>query len=635
MKARSNWEKIGTSKRYLHTPLSGYFCTQWPDFKVILSKFETKCAEKISHSGYPASGLCVLVGEEMENVDFKQTKMLTRDDGVPVHAMENKLDGYTLKMENFCNTGTKRPGIFARVSVKNDSDAPVTDVLYLIVRSGPENYFTGMEADGYVTYNGNIGNWGHTRSTWQYDGAARLLDETNNCAIEIEKNNGFSLGWHGKVNGYMWHQRDMLKADFTLQPGEEKSLTMWMHYMDENESVSDYESEQKKAEAYWLNELKRIQNMPGKPEHEPMVKNMVVQLLQMFSSYLDEGFVAPRQGGMNRFFWSIEAMFFLEALDRLGDFDVYNRTAYDFFFDTCQVKEGEGAGEVILKTAWGSTTAGAILACCHHILNRDPSAFERYKDQLYLAYQWIRRQRAKSTEQGSKYTGIFPSMRGTDWPGEFQCWCMSDTYSQQALGRMAEVFEKHSDPRAGEIRAEYEDYISSMKKILAQVVEECTIGDELLIPNRLGIPQTDPPMGAYHADGPALLLGTGVMDPNSPEAKWSENYLRNRGCMQRGLTGLMCDGRLRPNRDSDTVAGHTWYLASGDMRWFYTWMAQGEKEKAEQVIEAIIRYGVSDAYQMAERFADNDPYYMCWQPNASGNGRLISMLADYYGMRSV
>lgn len=635
MKARRNWEKIGTSKRYLHTPLSGYFCTQWPDFKVILSKFETKCAEKISHSGYPASGLCVLVGEEMETVDFKQTKMLTRDDGVPVHAMENKLDGYTLKMENFCNTGTKRPGIFARVSVKNDSDAPVTDVLYLIVRSGPENYFTGMEADGYVTYNGNIGNWGHTRSTWQYDGAARLLDETNNCAIEIEKNNGFSLGWHGKVNGYMWHQRDMLKADFTLQPGEEKSLTMWMHYMDENESVSDYESEQKKAEAYWLNELKRIQNMPGKPEHEPMVKNMVVQLLQMFSSYLDEGFVAPRQGGMNRFFWSIEAMFFLEALDRLGDFDVYNRTAYDFFFDTCQVKEGEGAGEVILKTAWGSTTAGAILACCHHILNRDPSAFERYKDQLYLAYQWIRRQRAKSTEQGSKYTGIFPSMRGTDWPGEFQCWCMSDTYSQQALGRMAEVFEKHSDPRAGEIRAEYEDYISSMKKILAQVVEECTIGDELLIPNRLGIPQTDPPMGAYHADGPALLLGTGVMDPNSPEAKWSENYLRNRGCMQRGLTGLMCDGRLRPNRDSDTVAGHTWYLASGDMRWFYTWMAQGEKEKAEQVIEAIIRYGVSDAYQMAERFADNDPYYMCWQPNASGNGRLISMLADYYGMRSV
>ena len=632
---KNSWQKIGTSKRYLHTPLSGYFCTQWPDFKVILSKFETKCAPKISHSGYPASGLCLLVGEKMETVDFKQTKMLTRDDGVPVHAMENKLDGYTVKMENFCNIGTKRPGIFVRISVKNDSSEPVSDVLALLVRSGPENYFTGMEADGYVTYNGNIGNWGHTQSTWQYDGAARLVDETNNCAIEIEENNGFSLYWHGKVNGCMWHQRDMLKADFTLQPGEEKSLTMWMHYMDANESVSDYESEQKKAEAYWLNELKRIENMPGKPEHEPMVKNMVVQLLQMFSSYLDEGYVAPRQGGMNRFFWSIEAMFFLEALDRLGDFGVYNRTAYDFFFDTCQVKEGEGAGEIILATAWGSTTAGAILPCCHHILHRDPSAFDRYKDQLYLAFQWIKRQRAKSTEQGSKYTGIFPSMRGTDWPGEFQCWCMSDTYSQQALARMAEVFEKHGDPRAVEIRAEYEDYIATMKKILAQVVEECRIGDELLIPNRLGIPQTDPPMGAYHADGPALLLGTGVMDPNSPEAKWSENYLRNRGCMQHGLTGLMCDGRLRPNRDSDTVAGHTWYLASGDMRWFYTWMAQGEKGKAEDTINAIIRYGVSEAYQMAERFADNDPYYMCWQPNASGNGRLISMLADFYGMRKV
>ena len=635
MGTKSNWEKIGTSKRYLHTPLSGYFCTQWPGFKVILSKFETESAPMISHSGYLSSALCVLVGDQMECVDFRNTQMLTRDDGVPIHAMQTQLPKYTLKMENFCNTGTKRPGIFIRISVKNETDNPVSDVLSLLIRSGPENYFSSIHADGYVTHDDNVGNWSFAQSTWRYDGESRLEDDLNNCAMEIDGNEGFRLYWHGKVKGCVWHHRDLLKAEFNLQPGEEKSLTLRLHYRDEGETVADYETERQKAEAYWLNELKRIHNMPGKPEHEPMVKNMVVQLLQMFSSYLDEGYVAPRQGGMNRFFWSIEAMFFLEALDRLGDFDVYNRTAYDFFFDTCQVKEGEGAGEVILKTAWGSTTAGAMLACCHHILHRDPSAFERYKEQLYLAYQWIQRQRAKSTENGSKYTGIFPSMRGTDWPGEFQCWCMSDTYSQQALGRLAEVFETHDDPRAAEIKAAYEDYLAAMKNILAQVVKECTIDDELLIPNRLGIPQTDPPMGAYHADGPALLLGTGVMDPNSPEAKWSENYLRNRGCMQRGLTGLMCDGRLRPNRDSDSVAGHTWYLASGDMRWFYTWMAQGETEKAEQVIDAIIRYGVSDAYQMAERFADNDPYYMCWQPNASGNGRLISMLADYYGMRKV
>ena len=31
-----------------------------------------------------------------------------------------------------------------------------------------------------------------------------------------------------------------------------------------------------------------------------------------------------------------------------------------------------------------------------------------------------------------------------------------------------------------------------------------------------------------------------------------------------------------------------------------------------------------------ERFADDDPWFVPWSPNASGNGRLISMLLQYY-----
>jgi hypothetical protein len=319
----------------------------------------------------------------------------------------------------------------------------------------------------------------------------------------------------------------------------------------------------------------------------------------------------------------------------MGGLSEYTRTAYDFFFDHCQIKEGEEAGQVILTSAWGSTTGGAVRACANHLIYGTREDYLRYRDVLYLAFGWIQRQREKSYTQNCLYKGIFPAMRGTDWPGEFQSWCMTDAFSQQAMGMLAEAFEKYEDPRAAEIRAAYTDYLACLKKILAQIVAENPSDDELLVPNRLGIPQTDPPMGAYYSDGPALLLGTGVMDPNSPEAKLSENYFRNRLCMQRGLTGLMSDGRLRPNKETDSVAGHTWYLLSSDMRWFYVWLAQGETQKAEELLEAVMRYGVSDTYQIAERFADNDPYYMPWQPNASGNGRLLSMLADFYGMREV
>ena len=73
-----------------------------------------------------------------------------------------------------------------------------------------------------------------------------------------------------------------------------------------------------------------------------------------------------------------------------------------------------------------------------------------------------------------------------------------------------------------------------------------------------------------------------------------------------------------------------WYLSTCDMRWFYTWLAQGRRDKAEEVIRAQLTYGMSEAYYIVERFADNDPWYMPWQPNASANGRLLSMLMDFY-----
>jgi hypothetical protein len=36
---------------------------------------------------------------------------------------------------------------------------------------------------------------------------------------------------------------------------------------------------------------------------------------------------------------------------------------------------------------------------------------------------------------------------------------------------------------------------------------------------------------------------------------------------------------------------------------------------------------------MLERFADNDPTFCPWQPNASANGRLIQMLFEFFGSR--
>lgn len=631
MANQAKWERVGTSKRYLHPPMSGFLCTQWPDFKVIMGRFETQCATVTNYSAYPAAGFRVLWGEDLESVDFKNTRLFTRDDGAVIHRMENKLPTFSLHMESFCNTGTQYPSIFTRLTVTNEGTAPISDILGILLRSGAENLLTGAQVDAYITFDGNVANWGFIPATWQWDGRTGLQDSNLGYAVEIEENEGFDLSWHGAVKGCVWHKRHLLKAAFALRPGESKSIVLRMYSRRQIEQTEAYDVEREKAIAFWQKELGRIQNMPGKPEHAPMVRNLTAQLLQMFSTYLDEGFIAPRQGGMSRFFWSVEAMDFLMPLARMGDFTDYTRTAYDFFFDHCQVSGGDDDGEVILHTAWGSTTGGAIRACAYHLLYTNEEEYRRYREPLYRAFQWVQRQRAKSYEQDCLYKGIFPARRGTDWPGEFQSWCMTDCHTLLAFRELADAFEKYHDPCTAEVRAAYEDYKSCLTSIYWDEVAKYD-GDpeELLLPNRLGIPQTDPPMGAYQGDGPAMLLLAGIMDPNSEETQRVENFFRNRCCHQNGLTGLMCDGRLRPNKDTDSTAGHMWYLGTCDLRWFYTWLVQGRRDKAEEVIKAQMAYGMSDTYSFVERFADNDPWYMPWQPNASNNGRLLSMLMDFY-----
>ena len=196
---------------------------------------------------------------------------------------------------------------------------------------------------------------------------------------------------------------------------------------------------------------------------------------------------------------------------------------------------------------------------------------------------------------------------------------------------MAEVFKKFNDPRAEEIQNAYDDYMACMKKILNEEVKKNMREDELFIPNKLGQVSTDPPSGAYFTDGPAILLRAGVIESGSEIAQKVENWFRNRNQMKNGLTGRMNTGLMASAaRMSDPWAGHTWYTSYSDLYWFYNWIDSGEIEKARETLVAQMKWGMTQEYYMLERYADNDPYYTPWLPNASANGRLMMMLEDYF-----
>lgn len=85
---------------------------------------------------------------------------------------------------------------------------------------------------------------------------------------------------------------------------------------------------------------------------------------------------------------------------------------------------------------------------------------------------------------------------------------------------------------------------------------------------------------------------------------------------------------LRQGANSDPYAGHTWYTSFSDYYWYYAWLKNGEYGKAKATLEAQMKYGMSREFYLNERYADNDPYWVPWCPNASANGRLLNMLCD-------
>lgn len=625
---KNKWKRVMTSKKYLQGPFSGYFNTQWPDFKVLSSKFETKSVpEKGTWSKYPASGMRFLLDEDMHSFDFKRVEMSKREDGVPIHSLTTNENEIAYYLESFCNPGTTTPNIFNFFKITNTSNIEKKGVIGLITRSGEENYLTGMEVDGYCSYNSNVANWGFLQNTWSYDGEKTLTD--NEYVIEFVENSGFKLVYQDGKPGHKWHQRHLLRMEYDLKPNQSAYAYINYHPVDLAENIGLYENEKIRCENFYLHELKRIKHMPDCKEYEDVVNNLVIQCLQFFNSFLDEGYIAPRQGGMNRMAWAAEAVEFVCALDRIGDFNDYTTTACDYFFNHCQ----DQSGEIKLRSGWASTTGAAVRTCAYHIIRTNESEYLKYKDQLYKAFKWMETMRAYSYESDCVGKGIFAAAKGNDWPGVFQSWCVSDGHNLLGYKFLKEAFEKYNDPNYEEVANAYEDYMNNMKRILKEEYAKNTSKDEFLVSNRLGLKQTDPPMGAYFGDGPAMLLMAEVMDPNSEECHKAEQYYINRGCFSNGLTGLMNDGFLRPSRISDPWAGHVWYLSTCDSRWFNCYLNQGNREKAKDVLDATLYYGMSNEYYLPERFCDNDETFMPWQPNASANGRLIMMLSDFYGNR--
>ena len=71
------------------------------------------------------------------------------------------------------------------------------------------------------------------------------------------------------------------------------------------------------------------------------------------------------------------------------------------------------------------------------------------------------------------------------------------------------------------------------------------------------------------------------------------------------------------------------YMGIGEFTWHGTYLRLGEWKKAFAAMRTNLRYGITpDAFQVQERFSRRNPAFTPWQPNASGNGRILEMMLN-------
>ncbi len=625
---RELWKRPFTAKRYIHPPLSEEVITMWPDGKILFEEVNTK----IYSAYYTASAFKILLGESHEEIDFKKVKYETDPSGIPVHAFTYEKSGVVLRMESFCSI-ERSPVAFVKLSFINRTKSPVCRKYSLIARTGNIVRLMGVEQDGYAHLNTNLGNWGFIPTEFVFEN-----DRVHDGAVTLELFGAEDCRprWRGNLPGVPWRYRGLLEFDIELGEGADKEIVLAFYRTGKEAKLGSYEEEKAKAVGFWERELARIKIYPrtNRKNYRTMYRTLVANSLQMFARPKGETYTIARQGGTQNNIWPAEAVYMFRALDRIGDFSFYTEQAIDFYLDKLYVSEGEEKGSFHTLSGsigWASDSAAILETISWHIYYGSAKTYEKYKDRALEIYQWIEKKRSETKNGEFAGKGLFPPMRSCDWEDVMQTWTKTDAFHLQAIGALIRAFEKYGHPALDEIRRGREDYLACMRAVLDKLACEYKDCDEIVVPMHVGKPAKEPQTeGPFVADGVNLIVN-GVCDPESETAAKIEKYYINRCMFKNGLHGLMNCGLL-PGHQWDPWAGHVWYTGFVDQSWFDVFMAQGRKKEAEETLNAQLTYSMTREYSVCERYCDSDPYFVPWLPNASGNGRIINMLLDFYGI---
>lgn len=599
----SEWEKVVTTRRYLHPPKSERLFTLWSEGKITFGEI-IKCIAERSYAKLECSGLWFVYGEDDAQFDFKSAKQSVSEDATPVHTLTFDIGNTEISIEAFCDT-ERLCTCFGKVTVRNTTDKTVNQRLSVLLRSGKEKELIFGSPDLYTSYAPDVDVWKNMPSVW--------LNSSRNLYVDED----VFVIFDDSINTVWDVEKGAVRCDISLSAGEEKQFTL--SFGKGKILDFDYCEEKKKTENFWKRELARLyefpENIKNNAEMSNMIKHFTVQLLQCFCYHKGTDNLVSRQGGLQRLTWPGEFFRVLETLGNIGEFSDYIEPVLENCFENQQKCDGEIKPDGF---GWASITGCILYSFSVYCLKSGKRFYNKYRENAYAAFGWIKRTRAKSVDAKGECRGIFPPMRASDWEQVVQNWGVTDMIIMLSVERFAEAAKKFGDENYAEILEEAKDYRNSMQTLFDKITADYKDSDILPVPLT---PNGNDAILFKEYKMPRTRVGhfikNGFVD--TKEVPRVVKWLTDEGLCRNGLYAKM-----------PLYNPHVWYTTAPEVAWMSAFVAGGYTDMAKETLDAILNYTVTTEYYTVERYKDDDIYYTPWMPNASGNARIIDMIFEYY-----
>ena len=501
--------------------------------------------------------------------------------------------------------------------------------------------------------------WDNTK--WRKDDSVSMEADKiyrNEKSIGMLKDNDFEMEWEDsfdfKDEDYnklfkcstpyfvqpsmrLKHAENLMHFHGKLAPGEMKSFTLALlstpERINEKQIATLKNTKREDARESILSEFKAISNSPERAKLSFIQDNMdkaftATQICnqQMLIDFENTIGLQPCQGGSSeRFYvWVWEAMCMLRPMLQLGHFKEVKKVI-DFIFslqDGGCPPDGEFSSlEGAIGTTgprWMNATGSALtLAADYYNYSHDKDFLKEYLPKMLRGAGWIIGE-IKSTRKlnpdGSRppVYGLMPFGCSTDGDVGYIV-AFSDGFSYYGLKKFLKLLGMIDHPYHDELKKELKQYNNDLNAAINYMRQDNGLIDRKIV---LESSKGKVSQKFNNLCGCQMLCYTDVLKADDERFQKHIEYCEK----------YTNDGFFVGAMDRNIV-----YIGTAEHNWQNVYLRRGEWKKAYSILQANLKYGMtSDTFLVQERFAKNDPTYTPWQPNSSGNGRMLEMICNQF-----